>query len=406
MKILLISQYFYPENFRVNDLCQGLIDKGHDVTVYTGLPNYPTGSFFSGYSWAGPYDEILGKIKIIRSPLIPRGKNKSWLLALNYFSFFCIATLFAPFRVRGSYDKIFVFATSPITSAIPAIFLRFFKRAPVFLWVLDLWPESLKATGVIHNQRILGLVGLMVKVIYKFTDKILVASKGAIQRTELLGGKPSQIVFFPQWSEDFFLQDVKETVHDPLINEKSFKVMFAGNIGTSQDFETLVKAAEILKDHKDIHFLILGSGLMEKWARDEVKRLNLEETFIFLGSKPVEMMPSYYSKADLLLLILKDTELFSITIPGKLQSYLASGKAILGSVNGEAAEIINAAKCGLAVPASSPHLLADAILSLKDHPKKDLEEMGKNGQEYYRKYYARHALLDQLEHLMNITSYT
>ncbi|MFY7994484.1 MAG: glycosyltransferase family 4 protein [Bacteriovoracaceae bacterium] len=406
MKILVVSQYFYPENFRVNDLCQGLVDKGHDVTVYTGLPNYPAGSFFSGYSWTGPYDETLGNIKIIRTPLIPRGKNKSWLLALNYFSFFFIATLLAPFRVRGSYDKIFVFATSPITSAIPAIFLRFLKRAPVFLWVLDLWPESLKATGVIHNQRILDIVGLMVKGIYKFTDKILVASKGAIQRTELLGGKPSQIVFFPQWSEEFFLEEVKSPMQDPLIQDESFKVMFAGNIGTSQDFETLVKAAEILKDHKDIHFLILGSGLMERWAKDEVKRLSLEETFIFLGSKPVEMMPGYYSKADLLLLSLKNTDLFSITIPGKLQSYLASRKAIIGSVNGEAAEVIHAANCGIAVPASSPHLLAEAILSLKTCSEKDLEEMGRNGQNYYRMHYSRKILLDQLEHLMSITSYT
>lgn len=405
MKILVVTQYFWPENFKINDLCDGLIERGHEVTVYTGLPNYPEGEFFKGYSFKGPYRETRGKIKIIRSPLIPRGKNKSLQLALNFFSFFFMASLLAPFLVRGKYDKIFVYEPSPITVAIPAIVLKYLKRAPMFFWVTDLWPESLEATGVVKNKKILGWVARMVRVLYRHSDKILITSKGFAPRVKALGGLDFQIVYFPQWAEALYLKKPDSQFIDPLIPELGFKIMFAGNIGSSQDFETIVKAALLLREHKNIVFLILGDGLMRKWAQAEVEKNNLTQNFIFLGRKPVEMMPEYFQEADVMLMSLTDTELFSITVPSKLQSYLASGKPILASMNGEGAEIVREWKAGLTCKASSPKLLAETILSMSKLSRVELEEMGKNASKCYQSEFEREKLISQLEHVFSTVQY-
>lgn len=397
MKILVVTQYFWPEQFKINDLCEALIERGHEVTVYTGLPNYPEGKFFKGYSFFGPYHETFGKIKIIRSPLIPRGKNKSFQLVLNYFSFFFVSTLFAPFLVRGKFDKIFVYEPSPITVAIPGIALKYLKRAPMFFWVTDLWPESLEATGVVKNKKVLKLVASLVSFLYKHSDKILISSKGFLSRVKALGGTDKQIVYFPQWAESLYLKKADSDFRDPLLPEFGFKIMFAGNIGSSQDFETIIKAAIILKDQKNIHFLILGNGVMKDWAEAEVKKYNLSSTFHFIGRKPLESMPNYYAKADVMLMSLTNTDLFSITVPSKLQSYLASGKPILASMNGEGAEIVNNWKAGMTCPASSPQLLANTILAMSELSQSELEKMGRNAFQCYESEFERDKLITLLE---------
>ena len=397
MKILVVSQYFWPEPFKINDLCSELALRGHEVTVYTGLPNYPEGVFYKGYSLKGPYTEMFGKVKVIRSPLIPRGKNKSFKLVLNYFSYFFLASLLAPFLVRRKFDKVFVYEPSPITVAIPGIVLKYLKKAPMFFWVTDLWPESLEATGVVKNKKILAGVAKLVSWLYKHTDKILITSKGFAPRVKALGGLDSQIIYFPQWAEALYSNKPDLDFNDPLIPLSGFKIMFAGNIGSSQDFETIVAAALLLRDHKEITFLIVGDGLMKKWAQDEVEKNKLNDHFIFLGRKPVEMMPNYYSKADAMLMSLTDTDLFSITLPAKLQSYLASGKPILASMNGEGAEIVREWKAGMACPATNPKLLAETILSMSKLSKEELAEMGKNAFKCYQSEFEREKLISFLE---------
>lgn len=395
MKILVVTQYFWPENFRVNDLCDALIERGHEVTVYTGLPNYPEGAFFNGYSLWGPYKETKGKIKIIRCPLIPRGKNKSLRLALNYFSFFFLASILAPFLVRGKFDKVFVYEPSPITVAIPGIVLKYLKKAPMFFWVTDLWPESLVATGVVKNKKILNLVTVLVRWLYKHSDKILVTSKGFIPRVKALDVPDDKIIYWPQWAEAFFSKKAVE-YNDPNL-PAGFVVMFAGNIGSSQDFETIVSSAVMLKDHKNIHFVILGDGLMRQWAETVVKKESLSDTFHFLGRKPVESMPYYYSKADVMLMSLTNTDLFSITVPSKLQTYLASGKPVLASLNGEGAEIVNEFKAGVTCPASNPKLLSEAVLKMSKLSSEELKEMGENAFKCYQTEFEREKLITILE---------
>jgi colanic acid biosynthesis glycosyl transferase WcaI len=405
MKVLVVTQYFWPENFRINDLCEGLIEKGHEVTVYTGMPNYPEGELFKGYSSKGPYREKKGSIEIIRSPLITRGKKKSIKLALNFLSFSVFATLLAPFVVMGKFDKIFIYAPTPITVAIPGLFLKYIKKAPVFLWVADLWPESLEATGVVRNKKILTIVAGMVRLLYKFSNKILVTSKGFTPRVKLLGGKDNQIVYFPQWAEDLFVSSFDQDFIDERVPKHGFKVMFAGNVGTSQDFETIVNAAALLKEHKDIFFIILGSGLKKNWAENEIIKMGLQVNFIFLGNKSIEQMPSYYSMADIMLLTLTNTDLFSITVPAKLQSYLASGKPVLASVNGEAANIVTECGAGISVPASSPDQMSKAILDFKNMSKEEISQLGKNARNCYEMNFKRSVLLERIELIMLAEKY-
>ena len=396
MKILVVTQYFWPEQFKINDLCLELANRGHEVTVYTGLPNYPDGTFFKGYGLMGPYHETYGKIKIIRSPLVPRGKNNKVMLVLNYISFCMIATILAPFRVKGKFDKIFIYQLSPVFSALPAVLLKYIKKAPIIIWVTDLWPESLEATGFVKNKKILNLVGIFVKFIYTHSNKILISSRGFASKIEAMKVPSEKIKFWPQWAEGLFGETSNLTIQDDFLFPKGFIIMFAGNIGTAQDFETIVEAAILLKDREDIHFVILGDGLKKNWASEEIRKKNVEKTFHFLGRKPVESMPYYYSKADVMLASLTDTELFAITIPAKVQSYLASGKPILASINGEGGQIVDEWKAGFSCPATQPKILAQTIEKMAALSKDELLQMGKNALNCYHSEFEREKLITTL----------
>lgn len=399
MRILVVTQYFYPEQFKINDLCDALVERGHEVTVYTGFPNYPDGHLFKGYGLTGPYFEKVGKVNVIRSPLITRGKKKGVRLVFNYFSFFFFSTILAPFMVKGSFDKIFVYEPSPVTVAIPGIFLKYLKRAPMILWVSDLWPETLEATGVVKNKKLLSIVGIVVKWIYYNTDKIFISSRGFSPLIQKLGVHESKIKYWPQWAEELFTKydSSNENYVDNSLPQSGFIVMFAGNIGTSQDFKTIVNAAKILKNQKNIHFVILGDGLMKSWAENEVKEYNLEKNFHMLGRKPLKTMPYYYSKASAMLMSLTDTELFSITVPAKLQSYLASGKPVIASMTGEGAKIVDEWKAGLTCQAGIPEKLSEIILSMSSKSSIELEQYGLNATKCYSTCFDRENLISELE---------
>ncbi len=400
MKILIVTQYFWPESFKINDLSLELKNRGHEITVYTGLPNYPSGTFFKGYSILhGPYQENYNGIKIIRSPLIPRGNNRGILLVLNYLSFCLLATALAPFLIRGQYDKIFMYELSPIFSALPAVFLRWIKKAPMIIWITDLWPESLEATGVVKNKKILSFVGLFVKFIYRYSDKIYTSSRGFIPRIEVMVRSEAKIKFWPQWAENIFnnYDPTISTYEDKSLPKDGFIVMFAGNIGTSQDLPTVLEAFEKLKGDRDIHLVILGDGLMKSWIETEIIKKNLQHNVHLLGKKPLDMMPYYYSKADVMLVSLTKTDLFSITLPSKLQSYLASKKPVLASLDGEGAEVVKNWNAGLCCPAGNADLLAKTILNFSTLSKEELAKMGNNAYNCYKSEFDREKLISELE---------
>jgi len=396
MRILVISQYFWPENFRINDLVQDLIDRGHEVTVLTGLPNYPSGKVFSDFRKKPEMFSKFSGAKIVRVPLITRG-NGGFRLVLNYLTFALSASLVGFFRLRkSSFDVIFVCQLSPVTVGIPAVVFRSLKRIPVVFWVLDLWPETLSALGY-RSKIILKLVGGLVSFIYNRCDLILGQSKGFIKNINKYCSQPQKFRYFPSWSETLFSE--KSTVLAPEVQEKSkvFNIVFTGNIGQSQDFPTILDAVELLKPHKDIRWLVVGDGRDADWVKKEIFKRGLSGSVEMLGRYPLDRMPSFISHADVLLVTLKKEPAFSLTIPGKVQSYLASGIPIVGMLDGEGARVISESQAGFVCPAGDSHGLANLILEMKSLTKVERERLGKNGKSYTEREFNRSKLINQLE---------
>jgi len=398
MRILVVTQYFWPENFRINDLCAELVLRGHDVTILTGKPNYPDGVVFGAYkNKPSEFCQYQG-CEVIRVPMIARGENAIHLI-LNYLSFALTASLNGAFKLRKrKYDIIFVYEPSPITVGLPAIYLKILKKAPVVFWVLDLWPETLEAVGVVKSPKVLMIIGKLVSFIYNRCDLILGQSKSFINSIENYCDDKEKIRYFPSWAEDLFLSESVPTINDVAIFEDNFKVLFAGNIGESQDFPAIVKAVEILKTKKsNVKLFIVGDGRAFSWLKSQIKEKNLENYIYLLGRHPLEMMASFYASADALLVSLKENKVFAMTIPGKVQSYMAAGKPILSMVDGEGNRVIEEAKCGYTSKSGDYESLANSMMRMSRLAQENLEPLGINAKEYSLKEFDRDKLISQLE---------
>ncbi len=397
MKVLVLTQYFWPENFRINDVVEGLATRGHEVTVYTGLPNYPGGRYFPGYGFFGPLRERFGQVPVHRAPLFARGAGGRMRLALNFVSHALFATVLAPWLARGAFDAILVYEPSPITIGIPARALRALKRAPVLFWVQDLWPESLDATGALRNRAVLGAVSALVRWIYRGCDRVLVQSRAFEDAVARHGVPRDRIVYLPNSAEAFYRR--VEVPRDRALPE-GFRVMFAGNIGVSQDFPSILRAAELLRNHRDIHWIVLGDGRMRGWVESEIAARGLGATVHLLGAHPAESMPHWFAQADVMLATLRREPLFAITIPSKIQSYLACARPVIAAVDGEGARVVKEAGAGWTVPAQDPQALADAVLAASRVDRSELKAMGDRAQNYFREHFERESLLSRLESVM------
>lgn len=401
MNLLIVTNHFWPEEFRINDLALGLKEKGHDVSVITGIPNYPAGRFFAGYGFIRKRREVYQGIKIIRAPLIPRGGGSGIRLVLNYASYALSACLLAPFVCKEKYDLILVFETSPITVGLPALVLKKLRGFPIIFWVQDLWPETLSATGVVRSEKVLNWVGRLVQFIYRNCDRILIQSKAFARSVESLTPNPECVRYFPNSAEELY-----QPVHlPPDATERQkvpqgFRVMFAGNLGVAQDFGTILNAAELLKDFPDIQWIIIGDGRRRVWVEQEIKKRDLGSVVHLLGRYPVESMPRFFSLADALLVTLKNEPIFALTIPSKIQSYLACGKPVIACLNGEGARVIDESGAGITCQAESPQELANAVLQMYRLSERTRVSMGNQGRAYYLKEFERNILLDRLEVMM------
>ncbi len=402
MRILIVTQYFWPENFRINDLALGLLERGHEVTVFTGKPNYPEGSFFPGYGFFGRVRENFRGVRVIRVPLIPRGAGGRPGLILNFFSFALFGSLLAPFRCKGDFDAILVYEPSPVTVGLPALVLKWIKRAPLLFWVQDLWPETLAATGVVRSKWILKMIEGLVRFIYRYCDLVLVQSRAFVARVEALGVEARKICYFPNSAEDVYRP--VETGTQPGIGQallpEGFRIMFAGNIGAAQDFETIVAAAERLRAQHDIHWTIIGDGRRQAWVEQEIARRGLQNSLHLLGRHPVRSMAHFFGSADVMLVTLRQDPVFALTIPSKIQSYLACGRPIVAALDGEGARVIEESGAGIAVRAGDAGALAEAVLRLYHMPRQEREDMGRRGREYFEQHFERKLLLTRLEEWM------
>ena len=398
MKILIISQYFYPENLRINDLVFSLQKRGHQFEVLTGKPNYPKGDYFKGYSWKGPKQEEIEGIKVHRANLILRKKGGGLRLFLNYFSFVFFG-LFKILKLKGDFEKVFIYAPSPITVGILGIVAAKKFKCKSYLWVHDLWPESVRVAGGIKSGFILGLVNQMTKLIYKFTDLLLVQSPEFKNYILNQGVEESKIIYYPYYAEDFYKVVEKDKSYLSQF-PKGFNLLFAGNIGVAQSFDTIVNAFEKLKEY-DINLVILGDGRDKSRIQEQINEKGLTDKFHFLGSFPPEQMPYYFTCADGLLITLKKADIFSYTIPGKLQSYLACGKPIIGALDGIGNKIISESNSGFASEAENHELLANNILTLYKLSKAEKEKLSNNALDYFDKNFNKQNLLERLEEILN-----
>lgn len=397
MRLLIVSQYFWPENFRVNDLVGELIKRGHNVTVLTGKPNYPAGAVFAEFrQHPEKFDKYAGA-QVLRVTMIARGQGPLRLF-VNYLSFAAGASLWGPWLLRGqAFDAIFVFEPSPVTVGLPAILLGRLKQAPVVFWALDLWPETLEAIGVVRSPRLLGWLGKLVSFIYNRCDLVLGQSRGFLASIATHCADPHKIRYFPSWAEDTFRDtDCVKAPEVPPCGDV-FNILFAGNVGEAQDLPAVLAAAEQLKDNPKIRWLIVGDGRKSDWLRDQVARRGLQDNVLLLGRFPVERMPSFYAHAHALLVTLKKDPVFSMTIPGKVQSYLMSGIPVLGMLDGEGASVINQAGAGLTCPAGDSAGLAANVLTLFSMGSAQRQELGGRGRCYAEKEFGREMLMTRLE---------
>ncbi len=393
MKILIITQYFWPENFKINDFAIRLRDLNHEVIVLTGKPNYPTGIFYNGYSNFNKRREYYKGITIIRTMLMTRGSGSGFRLAANYLSFAFFASFASIFRLSRNANVVFVYEPSPITIGIPAIVYKMISKVPIFLWVQDLWPESLTGAGKVKSKFILNCTESLVKYIYNSTDLIFISAKSFRESIMQKGIDPIKIKYLPNWAEDIFVNSSKnETKSEKLEGNNEFKIVFAGNIGEAQDFESIVEAIFQTRNCQNIKWIIIGDGRRRSWLEQQICERKLENIQL-IERQPLDNMPYFFREADAFLVTLKDEEIFSITVPAKVQSYLAFGKPILAMINGEGADIIKEAGAGFVVRSGDHINLAKKAVEMSELSKSELYKMGEAGKIYYSKNFDREHLI-------------
>lgn len=398
-KILVVCQYYYPEPFRITDICEELVKRGYEVQVVTGYPNYPEGVLYEGYGRGKKIDEIINGVKVHRCFTIPRKTGAIYRL-LNYYSYAISSKRYVLSKKCAasdgtSFDIVFCNQLSPVMMANAAIAYKKKYKVPAVMYCLDLWPESLIAGGIDRGSMIYKYFSDVSKRIYKSMDKILVTSRMFTDYlAENFGLDYSSTDYLPQYAEQLF-----NCIEDHEEGER-FNLTFAGNIGFTQSVMTILKAAELLKDYP-VTFNIVGSGT----ALEELKRFKAEKSLdniIFYGRKPLEEMPKFYEEADAMLITLQADPVLSKTLPGKVQSYMAAGKPIIGAIDGETSNVINEAKCGFCGK-------AEDYVELSENIKKFIgscnrKEMGVNARNYYEKHFKKDVFMDKLEKVLSDTA--
>lgn len=392
MNILVVGQHFYPEQFRINDICFSLVARGHNVTMLTGLPNYPEGKIYDGYSHGQNRDEYINGVHVVRCSLIGRGKN-ILQFGLNYL-WFAISGKIKAEQLKGNFDIILSYQTSPVSMVEPAIVAKNKFKIPLIIDCLDQWPISVTAGPISETS-------LLYKVLYKYSvsiyskaDLITITSKSFetyFNSVLNLTKDKYGLKYWPQYAENVYSETKKH-------KNGIYDVLYAGNIGPAADVETIVKAAINLKDNKNIFFHIVGDG-MNKENCEKIATENQLKNIKFYGSYPVEKMRDFYTLADALLITMKDNKVVNYTLPAKMQSYMLSGKPIIGAINGETNRVIKEANCGYCTNSGEDKILADLIMKAsKDED--DCTGLGNNGKRYYQEHFDKDKLLDELEKMM------
>lgn len=385
--ILVISQYFYPESFRINDMCQDWLQRGYKVTVLTGIPNYPEGKFYKGYGWCKKRKENWNGIDIIRLPIISRG-HSSVRLILNYYSFVWTGWFWKIFT-RIKPDFIFTFEVSPMTQALVGKWFSKKRKIPNYLYVQDLWPENLEVVGGIHNKRVLNHYQKMSDKIYKQCTKIFATSPSFVRAIQERVEDKDKVKYWPQYAEELYVPvDNASSIEIP--KDDRFKIIFTGNVGTAQGLDILPRVAKLVDDK--VCFVIVGNGRYKEQLIKDTEEV--KNKFIFIDRKPSEEIPNLLGCCNAGFISFMDNELFNKTIPAKLQSYMACGMPILASASGETERIINEANCGICAKIGDENSLAEAINKLMSS---NCEEFGINARKYCVEHFNKKKLMNEID---------
>lgn len=395
--ILVIAQYFYPEQFRINDICTEWVKRGYKVTVVTGIPNYPQGKYFDGYGLFKKRIETYNGIEIVRIPLIPRGNN-SIMLALNYLSF-VVSGYFWKVVTKVKADYVFIFEVSPMTQALPGIWYAKKRKIPCYLYVQDLWPENVEIVTGVKNKYVIGSIGKMVDYIYKNCNRIFTTSDSFVEAIVNRGVERAKVEYWPQYAESFY-RPVEGLDCSEIPSDEQFNIIFTGNIGNAQGLDVLPKVANILKGkglENQVRFNIVGDGRYKEVLVDNIRKVNLINMFNFIDRQPAERIPILISHSDAAFLSFADNDLFNMTIPAKLQSYLACGKPILASAGGETKKIIDASQSGFCTQTGDEEELAKSIIKLINLKEADRNVMGERARLFYEQNFDKNRLLDKMD---------
>lgn len=393
--ILVISQYFYPEQFRINDICKEWIERGYQLMVITGIPNYPQGKYFNGYGIWKRHREVYNGIDIIRIPLIPRGGN-AIMLCLNYLSF-VISGFFWQLFTSVKADNVFIYEVSPMTQALPGIWYAKRKNIPCYLYVTDLWPENVEVVTGIHNPFILKLLQAMVDYIYRHCTDIFTSSKSFIEHISKRGISESRLHFWPQYAEDFYQPGVAVAATE-IPQDGIFNITFAGNIGYAQGLEILPEVAGILKEKNlKVRFNIIGDGRYRNDLIRLTEQKQIREYFNFIEKKPAVEIPRYLRSSNAAFICLSKSPVFAMTIPAKTQSCMACGIPILLSADGEVQDIIREAQCGFVSNSQDVEGLVRSIEKIIRLPQEELDQMASNSLNYYNSNFNKKILLDEMD---------
>ncbi|MCR5092597.1 MAG: glycosyltransferase family 4 protein [Lachnospiraceae bacterium] len=414
-RLLVVSQCFYPEPFRINDLCAEWVRRGYDVTVVTSIPNYPQGDYYEGYGLRKRRREKHAGIRILRLPVIPRKKNKICLL-LNYISFLVSGLIWAH-GTKRRFDRVFIFETSPMTQALVGTAAAKRMHIPCELYVQDLWPDNVEVVAGVKNPAILSVLDRMCDRIYRDSTRILVTSPSFAQTLAQRGVPKSKLLYWPQYAEDFYQPLDRDKIRraaktDPsavtglIPEDDSFTLIFTGNIGVAQGLEILPETARILKKQAKtcpVRFVIVGDGRARESFQKAIRKKGVSACFTLIPRQPAEIIPELFACCDAAFLSFMDNELFARTIPAKLQSYLACGMPVIASAAGETKRVITEADAGWCCPLGDARALAETIRTVAmkagedDH--RELKQRGQNALKYSREHFNKQMLLAQLEKL-------
>ena len=402
LKILIITQYFWPENFRVNELSEELTKLGHQITILTGYPNYPKGDIYQKFkSNFSKYTKYKGA-EIIRVPILPRKKTKINLI-LNYSSFLVNSILIGFLKLKGkNFDIILTYQLSPVTVGITSAFFSFIKNCPNIFWIFDLWPDTLIALNILKKRWQITISKILVNMIYSRCDVILTQSKSILKEINNYSSVKKNAYYLPSWGESELFFEAKKPAPEINLRENIFTIIFAGNIGEAQDFPNIIKAVKhlSLQNIEGFRIVIIGEGSKKEWLKKEIKKLKIEKYFDIYKSYPMKRMGSFFLHADALLVSLSNKKVFNMTIPGKVQFYLSSGIPIIGMISGEGAKLIKKSKAGFVCNSSDYLGLAKIIQKIIILDKKDLQNIGLRGKLFADKEFSKKNLIKILNKLL------